>query len=89
MVNSNCDKHQFVSDFCGVDVGEGSRDISPSRGQAQADQLHGKIQYLDPGLDPITRILQARIEAANPGERLKRPNPPLKSSFPAQPAQTA
>jgi multidrug efflux pump subunit AcrA (membrane-fusion protein) len=55
----------------------------------QADQLHGKIQYLAPGLDPTTRILQARIEAANPGERLKRPNPPPKSSFPAQPAQTA
>ena len=34
--------------------------------------VRGKIQYLSPALDPTTRTLQARIEAANPGERLKR-----------------
>ena len=34
--------------------------------------VRGKIQYVSPALDPTTRTLQARIEASNPGERLKR-----------------
>ena len=34
--------------------------------------VRGKIEYISPALDPNTRTLQARIEAANPGERLKK-----------------
>jgi cobalt-zinc-cadmium efflux system membrane fusion protein len=34
--------------------------------------IRGKIQYIAPALDPTTRTLQARIECANPGERLKK-----------------
>jgi cobalt-zinc-cadmium efflux system membrane fusion protein len=34
--------------------------------------VRGKIQYISPALDPTTRTLQARIEASNPGERLKK-----------------
>ena len=34
--------------------------------------MRGKIQYIAPALDPTTRTLQARIEADNPGERLKK-----------------
>jgi cobalt-zinc-cadmium efflux system membrane fusion protein len=34
--------------------------------------LRGKIEYISPALDPSTRTLQARIEASNPGERLKK-----------------
>jgi cobalt-zinc-cadmium efflux system membrane fusion protein len=34
--------------------------------------IRGKIQYIAPALDPTTRTLQARIEAANPGEKLKK-----------------
>jgi membrane fusion protein, heavy metal efflux system len=34
--------------------------------------ISGKIQYISPALDPNTRTLQARIEAPNPGERLKK-----------------
>jgi multidrug efflux pump subunit AcrA (membrane-fusion protein) len=34
--------------------------------------IRGKIEYLAPALDPTTRTLQARIEAPNPGERLKK-----------------
>jgi membrane fusion protein, heavy metal efflux system len=34
--------------------------------------VRGKIEYLAPALDPATRTLQARIEASNPGERLKK-----------------
>jgi cobalt-zinc-cadmium efflux system membrane fusion protein len=34
--------------------------------------IRGKIQYVAPALDPTTRTLPARIEANNPGERLKK-----------------
>ncbi|MFZ0808071.1 MAG: efflux RND transporter periplasmic adaptor subunit [Candidatus Sulfotelmatobacter sp.] len=34
--------------------------------------VRGKIEYISAALDPNTRTLQARIEAANPGERLKK-----------------
>lgn len=34
--------------------------------------VSGTIQYIAPSLDPATRTLQARIESANPGERLKK-----------------
>jgi cobalt-zinc-cadmium efflux system membrane fusion protein len=34
--------------------------------------VRGKIQYVAAALDPTTRTLQARIEASNPGERLKK-----------------
>jgi membrane fusion protein, heavy metal efflux system len=34
--------------------------------------VRGKIGYISPALDPNTRTLQARIEAPNPGERLKK-----------------
>jgi cobalt-zinc-cadmium efflux system membrane fusion protein len=34
--------------------------------------IRGKIQYIAPALDPATRTLQARIECANPGDRLKK-----------------
>ena len=34
--------------------------------------VQGKIEYIAPALDPATRTLQARIQASNPGERLKK-----------------
>ncbi len=40
--------------------------------EAYPGQVRGKIQYIAPSLDPTTRTLQARIEASNPGERLKK-----------------
>jgi cobalt-zinc-cadmium efflux system membrane fusion protein len=36
------------------------------------DIFHGKISYVAASLDPSTRTLQARIETANPGEKLKK-----------------
>jgi cobalt-zinc-cadmium efflux system membrane fusion protein len=36
------------------------------------DVFHGKISYIAAALDPNTRTLQARIETANPGEKLKK-----------------
>jgi len=40
--------------------------------ESYPDVVHGKIAYISPALDPNTRTLQARIEAPNPGERLKK-----------------
>ena len=34
--------------------------------------VQGRIEYIAPALDPATRTLQARIQASNPGERLKK-----------------
>jgi membrane fusion protein, heavy metal efflux system len=40
--------------------------------ESYPDVVRGKIEYIAPALDPTTRTLQARIKAANPGERLKK-----------------
>jgi cobalt-zinc-cadmium efflux system membrane fusion protein len=40
--------------------------------ESYPEAVHGKIEYISPALDPTTRTLQARIEAPNPGERLKK-----------------
>ncbi len=58
----------YQNDLAYVHVGD---DVT-IEDEAYPGQIHGKIQYLAPGLDPTTRTLQARIEAANPGERLRR-----------------
>lgn len=39
---------------------------------AYPDEFHGRISYIAAALDPSTRTLQARIETANPGEKLKK-----------------
>jgi len=36
------------------------------------DVFHGRISYVAASLDPSTRTLQARIDTANPGEKLKK-----------------
>lgn len=36
------------------------------------DVFHGRISYVAAALDPNTRTLQARIETANPGDKLKK-----------------
>jgi cobalt-zinc-cadmium efflux system membrane fusion protein len=58
----------YQNDIAYVHVGE---DVTIDN-ETYADAVHGKIQYVAPALDPTTRTLQARIEASNPGERLKR-----------------
>lgn len=40
--------------------------------ESYPDLVRGKIEYISPALDPTTRTLQARIDAPNPGERLKK-----------------
>ena len=39
---------------------------------AYPDTFQGHISYVAPALDPNTRTLQARIETANPGQKLKK-----------------
>jgi cobalt-zinc-cadmium efflux system membrane fusion protein len=39
---------------------------------AYPDTFHGRISYVAAALDPNTRTLQARIETANPGQKLKK-----------------
>jgi cobalt-zinc-cadmium efflux system membrane fusion protein len=58
----------YQNDLAYVHVGE---DVSIEN-ESYPGVVRGKIQYLAPALDPTTRTLQARIEAQNPGERLKK-----------------
>ncbi len=58
----------YQNDIAYVHVGE---DVTIDN-ETYPGVVRGKIQYVSPALDPTTRTLQARIEASNPGERLKR-----------------
>lgn len=58
----------YQNDVAYVHVGD---EVTISN-EAYPGETHGKIQYIAPALDPTTRTLQARIEAQNPGERLKK-----------------
>jgi RND family efflux transporter MFP subunit len=55
-------------DFASVHVGSAARITTPAyRGQA----WNGRVTYIDPQVDPNSRTAQARIEVANPHERLR------------------
>lgn len=58
----------YQNDIASVKVG----DQVTITNETYPGSVQGKIQYIAPSLDPTTRTLQARIEAANPGERLKK-----------------
>jgi cobalt-zinc-cadmium efflux system membrane fusion protein len=58
----------YQNDIAYVHVGE---DVTIDN-ESYPGAVRGKIQYVAPALDPTTRTLQARIEANNPGESLKR-----------------
>jgi cobalt-zinc-cadmium efflux system membrane fusion protein len=58
----------YQNDIAYVHVGE---DVTIDN-ETYPGVVRGKIQYVAPALDPTTRTLQARIEATNPGERLKK-----------------
>src|SRR4029077_14197343 len=58
----------YQNDIAYVHVGE---DVTIDN-ETYPGVVRGKIQYVAPALDPATRTLQARIQAANPGERLKK-----------------
>jgi cobalt-zinc-cadmium efflux system membrane fusion protein len=58
----------YQNDIAEVHVGD---DVTVDS-ETYPGEIHGKIQYIAPALDPTTRTLQARIEANNPGERLKK-----------------
>ena len=58
----------YQNDIAYVHVGE---DVTIEN-ETYPGVVRGKIQYVAPALDPTTRTLPARIEASNPGERLKK-----------------
>jgi cobalt-zinc-cadmium efflux system membrane fusion protein len=58
----------YQNDIAYVHVGE---DVTIDN-ETYPGVVRGKIQFVAPALDPTTRTLQARIEASNPGERLKK-----------------
>jgi cobalt-zinc-cadmium efflux system membrane fusion protein len=58
----------YQNDIAYVRVGE---DVTIDN-ETYPGVVRGKIQYVAPALDPTTRTLPARIEASNPGERLKK-----------------
>jgi membrane fusion protein, heavy metal efflux system len=58
----------YQNDIAYVHVGE---DVTIDN-ETYPGVIRGKIQYIAPALDPTTRTLPARIEASNPGERLKK-----------------
>jgi cobalt-zinc-cadmium efflux system membrane fusion protein len=57
----------YQSDLAFVRVGD---DVT-IQSDSYPDSFHGKISFVSPALDPITRTLQARIVVDNPGEKLK------------------
>lgn len=58
----------YQNDLAYVRVGQ---DVTIDN-EAYPGVVHGKIEYIAPALDPTTRTAPARIEAQNPGERLKK-----------------
>lgn len=58
----------YQNDIAYVHVGQ---DVTIDN-EAYPGAVHGKIQYISPALDSTTRTLPVRIEAMNPGERLKK-----------------
>jgi cobalt-zinc-cadmium efflux system membrane fusion protein len=58
----------YQNDVAYVHVG----DPVTIRNESYPDVVRGKIEYISPALDPSTRTLQARVEAPNPGEHLKK-----------------
>jgi cobalt-zinc-cadmium efflux system membrane fusion protein len=58
----------YQNDIADVHVG----DEVTITNETYPGEVRGKIEYIAPSLDPVTRTLQARIAAANPGERLKK-----------------
>jgi cobalt-zinc-cadmium efflux system membrane fusion protein len=57
----------YERDLSFVHVG----DAVTIQSDAYPDELHGRISYLAPAIDPTTRTLQVRIEANNPQGKLK------------------
>ena len=58
----------YQGDMGSVHVGD-SADITTD---AYPQAFHGKISYVAPAMDPVTRTLQERIETENPDHKLKK-----------------
>ncbi len=58
----------YQGEMGNVHIGD-SADITTD---AYPQSFHGRISYIAPAMDPITRTLQERIETENPGHKLKK-----------------
>ena len=58
----------FESDVTAIKVGDAAH---VSFSNAAAPPLVAKINYIQPQVDPMTRTIQVRLDAANPGMRMK------------------
>jgi RND family efflux transporter MFP subunit len=58
----------FESDITAISLGDTAR-VSFANGSAPA--LTARVSYIQPQVDPMTRTVQVRLDAANPGTRMK------------------
>ena len=58
----------FESDIAAIRIGETAHVIFASGG---APPLAARVNYIQPQVDPTTRTLKVRLDAANPGTRMK------------------
>lgn len=58
----------YQGDMGSVHAGDSADIMTDAYPQA----FHGKISYVAPAMDPVTRTLQERIETDNPGHKLKK-----------------
>jgi RND family efflux transporter MFP subunit len=58
----------FESDITSIKVGDPARVAFEN---TSAPPVAAKVNYIQPQLDPMTRTLKARLDASNPGTRMK------------------
>lgn len=58
----------FESDVAAIRIGDAARVQFESGG---APPLTARVHYIQPGVDPATRTLKVRLDASNPGMRMK------------------
>ena len=58
----------FESDITSIKLGDAASVIFPNGG---APTIRAKVNYIQPQVDPLTRTLKVRLDANNPGLRMK------------------
>src|SRR6185295_1766816 len=58
----------FESDITSIKLGDAASVIFPNGGEPT---ISAKVNYLQPQVDPLTRTLKVRLDANNPGVRMK------------------
>ena len=58
----------FESDIASIRIGDAAHVVFPQGG---APSIAAKVSYVQPQVDPMTRTLKIRLDANNPGLRMK------------------